>query len=617
MPPLDPQLDTHFDEAARLNNLDPMLLRALAMGESSGNAGATSPQGAGGLMQIMPDTAKKHGIADPYDPVQAIYGGAKILGEGLTNAEKLKQSGRADINPVDYALRTYFGGEEGPQWGQKTAAYPGYIASKYQALTQPQSVNVQPLNSAAAPANGIAQLAAAGSGGNGPSAPQIAAMNGTAAPENAAFLQRALGNGNPQVAQTALTIPSDQELLRGLQEVGPLMRSPAAPGGNAAMPSPGGQPMATGAPAATSVLGPEQVIQMLNTAAQAKGGLAAVPGLMSTVEKMLSEGTQFVQRPDGSIGIAPIAGATDAKRDIASAGKQGTELLQPGPGGLQNQPGVVESGAEKAGAEQRAKTRNNIFETRPGTVPRTGAEIQDAAEAAAAGSGVPGQSSMYNNPGIAEGENLAAKHHDELRKTYAANQSSAQNLKNFVDAAAVVGTGRGTTLSGTTAAWLKSINVDPQKLSLADPAEVEKMQKAANQMIVSTVKGISSKPAYADFNFVSQGLVDPEKQGEADRSIAAALAGRMDWENKLYKDWDADRRSPAAAGSYSHFDFPAWAEANPQPGFQAAAYQKMPVIPQRGVLGSQAPAITDGQTATHPQTGEKRVYRGGQWVPMQ
>jgi hypothetical protein len=165
---------------------------------------------------------------------------------------------------------------------------------------------------------------------------------------------------------------------------------------------------------------------------------------------------------------------------------------------------------------------------------------------------------------------------------------------------------------------LKSLNIDPQKLALADPAEVEKMQKAANQMIVGTVKGISSRPAYADFNFVGQGLVDPEKQPEANRAIASALAGRMNWENALFKAWDADRRSPQAAGSFGHFDFPTWAEANPMPAFQADAYAGMPQIPDRGVAGKSeaAPQYREGQTATGPN-GAKIIFRGGQWTPLQ
>src|SRR5206468_12493903 len=95
--------------------------------------------------------AKRYGIDNPYDPVQGIYGGARILNDALTNAEQIKANGR-DISPVDYALKTYFGGNEGPKWGPLTAAYPGKIAARYQAL-QGQG-NAQP--------SGVDQLAAVG-----------------------------------------------------------------------------------------------------------------------------------------------------------------------------------------------------------------------------------------------------------------------------------------------------------------------------------------------------------------------------------------------------------------------------------------------------------------------
>jgi hypothetical protein len=101
--PLDPELDPHFEEAGRLNNVDPLLLKAIAMGESSGRVNQPHA-GAMGLMHIMPGTARDYGIVNPYDPVQAIYGGARILHDALTKAEGLKASGR-DIDPAEYALK--------------------------------------------------------------------------------------------------------------------------------------------------------------------------------------------------------------------------------------------------------------------------------------------------------------------------------------------------------------------------------------------------------------------------------------------------------------------------------------------------------------------------------
>jgi hypothetical protein len=58
-----------------------------------------------------------------------------------------------------------------------------------------------------------------------------------------------------------------------------------------------------------------------------------------------------------------------------------------------------------------------------------------------------------------------------------------------------------------------------------------------------------------------------------------------------------------------------------RPDTISAAYgvklEDLGVAPQRGVKTPAAGQISEGRTATNPQTGEKRVYRGGQWVPVQ
>lgn len=66
-------------EAARENELDPALLHAVIMAESGYNPQALSRKGAQGMMQLLPETAKKYGVTDSYDPSQNIQGGARYL----------------------------------------------------------------------------------------------------------------------------------------------------------------------------------------------------------------------------------------------------------------------------------------------------------------------------------------------------------------------------------------------------------------------------------------------------------------------------------------------------------------------------------------------------------
>jgi soluble lytic murein transglycosylase-like protein len=54
-----------LSDAAKANQVDPLLLHAIAHVESRHNPGAVSHAGARGVMQVMPDTARRLGVADP------------------------------------------------------------------------------------------------------------------------------------------------------------------------------------------------------------------------------------------------------------------------------------------------------------------------------------------------------------------------------------------------------------------------------------------------------------------------------------------------------------------------------------------------------------------------
>lgn len=86
--------------AARFQ-LDPALLRAVINAESGYNPNAMSRRGAGGLMQLMPTTARRLGVANVFDPAENVAGGARYLVELMQRFD----------NDLDLTLAAYNAGE--------------------------------------------------------------------------------------------------------------------------------------------------------------------------------------------------------------------------------------------------------------------------------------------------------------------------------------------------------------------------------------------------------------------------------------------------------------------------------------------------------------------------
>jgi len=87
-------------QAANRYQVDPAIVKAIIMAESSYNPKAVSKKGAKGLMQLMPKTAKEMGVEDIFNPEHNINGGVRYY-------KKLLKQFKGDIK---LALAAYNAG---------------------------------------------------------------------------------------------------------------------------------------------------------------------------------------------------------------------------------------------------------------------------------------------------------------------------------------------------------------------------------------------------------------------------------------------------------------------------------------------------------------------------
>jgi len=72
-------IDEMVAQVAERESLPPQLIHSVIKVESNYNPYAVSPKGAQGLMQLIPATAQRFGVANAFNPSENIQGGAKYL----------------------------------------------------------------------------------------------------------------------------------------------------------------------------------------------------------------------------------------------------------------------------------------------------------------------------------------------------------------------------------------------------------------------------------------------------------------------------------------------------------------------------------------------------------
>jgi soluble lytic murein transglycosylase-like protein len=108
-----------IDAAARTNGVDAGLLHAVIRVESGYNPKALSVKGASGLMQLIPDTARRYGVNNIFDPAENIGAGARYLKDLLVMFNQ----------NTELALAGYNAGENAViRAGRRIPSYPETLA---------------------------------------------------------------------------------------------------------------------------------------------------------------------------------------------------------------------------------------------------------------------------------------------------------------------------------------------------------------------------------------------------------------------------------------------------------------------------------------------------------
>jgi soluble lytic murein transglycosylase-like protein len=127
------QYDGVISGAAKAATIQAALVRAVIVVESGFNPRAISKKGAIGLMQLQPETARRYGVKNIYDPEQNVRAGAHYLSDLLARYDSNLELALAAYNAGEEAVERY--GRHVPPF-RETLAYVPSVMRVYQRLMQ-------------------------------------------------------------------------------------------------------------------------------------------------------------------------------------------------------------------------------------------------------------------------------------------------------------------------------------------------------------------------------------------------------------------------------------------------------------------------------------------------
>jgi soluble lytic murein transglycosylase-like protein len=135
------------EQVSQAYGLESALLHAVISVESSYNPKAVSNKGAAGLMQLMPATARRYGVADAFDPAQNLGGGARYLRDLLAMFDSDVSLALAAFNAGENAVKKH--GNRIPPYRETRRYVPRVLDyyRRYQAVSDQAGLQrSQPLN---------------------------------------------------------------------------------------------------------------------------------------------------------------------------------------------------------------------------------------------------------------------------------------------------------------------------------------------------------------------------------------------------------------------------------------------------------------------------------------